>query len=424
MSEWDDSLSPDGGNNGRRGPAAGPWDALLTLFTLIATAAAAFLVAYLTKDIESRQFWQLALCFAAPVAALMVSAWLKEKWLPSMTPNTSRKAQLVLALCSILAAAVVGSFSQITNTEAKETKQVSQTGWDNVLIILDKSGSMDSNSRDKNATTAVVNLVSSMDENTQVGLLIDVDWYRTDIEHIISIAPLGDAHRKHLISAAKTQTHAAADFGTALDTAARLLKHMPDPGSFTVLYISDGTDPLDARRYSTQFIDMNVHINYLYVDANHSNDLEELAELTGGTSLYAADADELTSQMQKIASHTELTVITQDALRDIDKSPTAKTVTAVLLCLLGGLIGFSLTVMFSLQGQKRAQMIISPVMAILAFLLLAFGRDLIPEPWIREGTAFALLGVVLMRSNQAGGRRNKTAPAVPAADAGTADDSW
>ena len=44
-------------------------------------------------------------------------------------------------------------------------------------------------------------------------------------------------------------------------------------------------------------------------------------------------------------------------------------------------------------------------MAILAFLLLAFGKNLIPVPWIREGFAFTLLGIVIMRSNHPGGRK-------------------
>ena len=411
VSEWDDDLFPDQKKNKKQQETIkGPCDILLTVFTLIATAGAAFLVAYLTKGIESRPFWLLALCFAAPVAALMFSAWLKEKIHPSMTPNTSRKAQLILVLCSVLAAAVVGCFSQITNTEAKEVQEVSKTGWSNVLIILDKSGSMDFNSRNENATTAVVNLISQMEPDTEVGLLIDADWNNNSIDHIIDITPLDVEHKRRLISAAHTVPYNTADFGFALDTAARMLASANDPASFTVLYISDGTDPLVAANYSEQFISLGVKVNYLYVDADHSNDLEKLASLTGGKSVFTARADELTDQMQQIATHTEITYITKDALRDINESATAKFVTAILLLLLGLLIGFSLTVMFSLQGQKRAQLIISPLMALCAFLVLAFGKDLIPVGWIREGVAFALLGIVIMRSNRLGSNQHQLAP--------------
>ncbi len=399
MSEWDEGL-PSGKEKNNSSSISGSWDVLQTVMVLIITAAAAFLTAYVTRDNPSRPFWLLALCFAVPVAALLLSAFVKEKLIPTMTPNTSRGAQLILVLCSIFAAAVVGCFSQVSNQEARLVKEVTQTGWNNVLIILDKSGSMSIYERDENATEAVIELINSIEEGTDVGLLIDVDWNETSIQHIYDIQPLDDSNRNRLITAAQFRPTGGANFGQALNTAAEMLEATADPGSYTILYISDGTDPLRAEAYSSRFTSLGVKINYLYVDENHSDDLARLAALTGGESIFAAKADELVSQMQRITTYVQTSTIYKDALRDIDESSTAKTVTAILLLLLGILIGLTLTVMFSVQGQRRFQLILSPVMAVIAFLLLAFGKDLIPAAWIREGVAFSLLGLVFMKSNR------------------------
>ena len=59
-----------------------------------------------------------------------------------MTPSTSRSAQLILVLCSVLAAAVVGCFCQVSNQEAKVRQEITHTGWSDVIIVMDKSGSM------------------------------------------------------------------------------------------------------------------------------------------------------------------------------------------------------------------------------------------------------------------------------------------
>ena len=136
MSEWDDPLEP---KKQEKSISAGSWDVGMTVVALIAVAAVSFLVAYLTKDVLSRPIWLLFLSFAAPVAALMLAVFLKEKFAPSMTPSSSRKAQLILAVCTVVAAGLVGCFCQVSNTEARgEQTVVTREGWSDVLIILDK----------------------------------------------------------------------------------------------------------------------------------------------------------------------------------------------------------------------------------------------------------------------------------------------
>ena len=180
-------------------------------------------------------------------------------------------------------------------------------------------------------------------------------------------------------------------------------------GNCSILVISDGNDILsdsDERFLAAEFEDeltaRKVKVIYLYVDPNHVDEMDKLARNTGGESIYISNLNDLKGKMQEVAKVPVYEVVYKDALRDIDESQTARIVTGVLLLLLGLLVGFSLTVMLSTQGQKRLQTILSPLMAVLSFVLLAFGKDLITVSWIREGIAFTLFGVVLMRKNRSG----------------------
>lgn len=147
--------------------------------------------------------------------------------------------------------------------------------------------------------------------------------------------------------------------------------------------------------------------------------MKELVQIETLETVEETEIQEVTEEI------TEL--VYSDALRDINKSQKAMVVTGVLLLALGILIGFSLTIMFSLQGQKRFQMILSPLMAILAFLLLVFGDRLIPAEenrWILEGIAFSLLGIVLMRSNSGTIQRAKGITGSYESVSSPADEAW
>lgn len=410
MSEWDDfGQGPEKRSNSVGG---GSLDIGLTVAALLAVAVVSFALAYLTKEIVSRPFWLLGICNAAPVAALMGVVVLKEKIAPSMTPSTSRKSQTLLAVCSVLMAFVVGCFCQISNVEAREPRtELVGEGWSDLLIILDKSGSMSKDNRDQAASKAVKKLVSQMDDEAQVAMLIDVGWKEnntgSDIvplsERRLDFAPLS-AQRKKLLEMAEFPLYINENFPRAFDVAFEMLEQYKVEGKRpTILMISDGADCTNKFRavnYADRLNEMNVKVYYLYVDPDFSGEVSALAESTGGSSFYVSNLDKLAEKMQEVVKIPVYETVYRDALRDIQISDSAKIVTGSLLLVLGALIGISLTIMLSLQGQRRFQMILSPLMAALAFLLLAYGKEVISEDWVREGTAFTLLGVVLMRSNR------------------------
>ena len=70
----------------------------------------------------------------------------------------------------------------------------------------------------------------------------------------------------------------------------------------------------------------------------------------------------------------------------------------IMLLLEGLVIGFGLMLLLSVQGQRRFQVVLSPLLALIAFLLLKF----IPtglSGWAKEAVALGLLSIVLMKKN-------------------------
>ena len=411
MNEWEDDNRTEDVKE-KKDNAGGKWDVGLTLSGLLASGLVSFGVAWLTREIPSRPFWLLGLSFAAPVAFLMLAVFLKEKFHPTMTPSTSRTAQLVLALCTIAAAAAVGCFCQVSNEKADTEQQVKVgEGWSDVLIILDKSGSMRNDQRNYMATQAVMNLVDQMDDSTEVGLLIDMGWEENSskagqvplADRMLDIAPLTEENRTELKRLAKTNPKSIGNFSSAFETACDMLgRHGGAKGEVCIVLVSDGDDvtgKFRADSFSERLNPMGVKVNYLYVAPEYSSEVAKLADDTGGVSLYVKEYDRLLEQMVEIITVPVYRTVYKDALRDIQESNQAKTVTGIMLLILGLLIGFSLLIMLSNQGQKRFQLILSPLMSILAFAILAFGSEWIPVSWIREGIAFTCMGLVIMRKN-------------------------
>lgn len=467
MDEWGSGDLRDGASGGAEKTPAGRWDAVLTAAAFLSVTAFSFLAALLTKDIPSRPFWVLGLCFAAPVTALLLSVYLKEKKTAAMTPSSSRKSQVILICCSIAAAFVVGCFCQFSNEQTViYEEEIVGEGWNDVLIILDKSGSMKYTlseyklmrgemtleqffAEDRSgegdmgdvAAEAVTELISQMDDSACVGLLIDAGWEENnDAPHIVPlekrflpVAPLHPGHRESLTALARSGMLVNENFPRALETVCDVVREYDGSGGcLSVVIVSDGIDGtcrFRAADYAGFLTDRKVKVHFLYVAPDYCQEMCLLAEMTGGISACIQDRHLLTEQMKTMVSYPIVYRIYKDALRFINESVTAKTVTGTLLLLLGLLVGFSLTVMLSLQGQKRFQMVLSPLMAVLAFVILAFGYRFIPVPWIREGVGFSLFGIVFMRRNREPGSRSarkegaKPGQAENSA-AGAAGDSW
>ena len=418
MSDWDLDDDLTGQRPQRNTPISGPPDLGLFAAALICVALVSFGVAWWTRNIPSRPFWMLGCCFAAPVAALMLSVFAKEKISSAMTPSTSRKAQFLLTLGCIATAFVVGCFCQVTNEKADSfVQQVVGEGWSDVLVVLDKSGSMGGD-RDRHATDALRQLLNQMDEETRVGLLIDVDWENDPFpgypgiplnRRMLPLSPLTAEHRQDMLRMIDMEPTSTGNFPMAFETVCSMLSPAGgEQGPVSVVLISDGEDitgVFNADDYAGRLTDAGATVNYLCVAQTFDSEVARLATATGGKNVLVQHLDQLMAEMRQVITVPVYTVVYKDALRDLQESETARIVTGILLLLLGVMIGVSLSVMLSVQGQRRFQLLLSPLAAIAAWLFLTLGARWITVPWVREGVAFSCFGLVCMRKNNMSGTR-------------------
>ena len=135
--------------------------------------------------------------------------------------------------------------------------------------------------------------------------------------------------------------------------------------------------------------------------------IREDLKWTGGKTLRPSEVLIATDQLEypcfeenvKPAEHQEELNLQLDLIRNRDRS--AQIITFVMLLLEGLSLGICLSLMLSSAGQFRAQYIISPLMGVLAFVLLklVWKTDDLSRWWIAEGICFSLLGVVFMKKN-------------------------
>lgn len=106
-------------------------------------------------------------------------------------------------------------------------------------------------------------------------------------------------------------------------------------------------------------------------------------------------------------------------------SVTSQVLSGLMLLFEGLVIGLGMTLMLSLSGQKRAQIVLSPLMGIAAFILLKV-TNLGDVSWMTEAIALSLLGVVFMRSNRGGAHRAPAgrAPAAPVRTAAASSEDY
>ncbi len=407
MSEWDDlgTTTPTAkGKKGKpqnkpvRAAASGKWNAAQTIVAFFSVTLAATAVAWLTRNVESRPIWMLACCFAVPVLTLMASVMLVEKVSNAMTPQTSRGAQMGLAAATVVVAGLVGLFCQVTNVEAQQVVSVVGTGWQDAIIVMDKSGSM-LGTRDTKATEAVRQLLAQMDDSVSVGFVA----YDHQVRGSVPMGKLTGEHKQAIMTMAQIEPDGGTDFSEALTAAMNMIQQAADADNHvSIIFVTDGFDGswFTADQFLADMKKEKVTLNYIRVgDADENTEMATLAKETGGKNIQTTDIATLKEDMAKTIQETIPRVVRFDALRDIEKSDKAKIVMGLLLALLGILIGVTLTIMFSRQGQKRAQLLISPLMAVLAFVILTYGKQLIPEGWLREAIAFSCFGVVVMKKN-------------------------
>ncbi len=445
MGDWDlDEGFPTTEDKGDRnkGIVTGGLNAGMTVACLLAVAAVSFGIAWLMKD-HVRNFWEMGLTFAAPFAALMVSALLVEKVTSRMTPTCSRKAQTLFSLATVVAAFAIGCLAEVLHQPV--VIEHAEPEYDYV-IVLDKSGSMVFTELDEPCREALHALVDDMEDECRVGIVAFGDT----LVGKASIALMDEAQRKKILGIIDTEipiqetmwsrTGPGTDFSVAMQNSMDLIKALPDRSrTVRIILVTDGDSESignfdEFSRWAKSMNDSNPDMKQIELCAIQLGDpmlsmVKEAVKATDGTVFDQTAISDLASELKSLKS--TLTVPEPvDTLKATYEGKTADgkpntpyvILTGALLLVLGLLCGFSLMIMFSVQGQFRFQVILSALMGICAFLLLNFGRYLgISPAWICEGLAFSLFGLVLMKTNRGGRTPAKPAPTSPADDFGSDD---
>ncbi len=431
MSEWDtgsqefDDPNPPSGR--QSGYSTGGLHWLMSVMCLLIVGAVSFGMAYLMKDVV-RNFFTMGLTFAAPFAALMGSALLTEKAASRMVPACSRKAQMLFAAGTVVAAFVFGGLAEVFHKPVVIMHNEPQYDY---VIVEDKSGSM--TYMEEDCRKAIRSMLADMSDENRVGYVS----FASDVLGQADIRELDQLQRSRIdtIIAGNIPGWAnGTNFTDAMNTAVRLIeKDEKSDRPVRIILVTDGDSAAhgDFQSFTRWYKSRggksgrrDVELDAIQLGAVPMLQMvKDAVKMTEGNIFDRTDISKLAENLGKLKSEV-LTPEPVDTLKATYNGQTADgkpntayvILTAVLLLLLGLLCGFSLMIMFSLRGQFRFQVILSALMGVTAFLLLNYGKSMGIEPaWICEGIAFSLFGLVFMRTNSSVGHSSGriAAPAEP-----------
>ena len=427
MSEWDNDEELQSGKPSKKAQQSrntGGLNVGMTVACFLAVTAVSFLTAWLLKD-TVRNFLLMGVTFAAPFAALMCSAMAVEKATARMTPITSRNAQMICILVTVVAAFVIGCLAELLHQPVVIEHVEPEYDY---VIVVDKSASMSYNHIEEPSKKAINGLVASMEDVNNVGI---VAFSKNLTNNTQPIRPLDENQRKRIKEIINKPTGSGTNFSEAMRDAMKLVEDMPErTRTVRIILVTDGDwesignfDVFNAwaERLNSQTPGKKqVELCAIQLGSTPMLDMvKDAVNKTGGTIYDKVQADELAKQLLSL-KNTLIIPEPVDTLKATYAGQTADgkpntpymILTCVLMILQGFLCGFALKIMFSYQGQFRFQTILSPLMGLCAFLLLNFGRYLgIAPAWICEAVAFSAFGLVFMRENLTTGR---PAPRQPA----------
>jgi hypothetical protein len=370
---------------------------LLTLLSLVFAGGTAFLMAWLTRDMNNRSVPLVGLMFVAPVAVLTLTALYLEHMSSLMTPQFSRRAQMVLALAASAAVFLVGCLAQLSYV-------IVDVQPADYIFLVDKSSSMGMGTASGNDITnqrkqALIRLLDGLKDGTVMGLVLFNDVVMP--EDCIAPVPLDDGLRARFTSKLDQNDFGGTNFDQPLQIALDMIKNSKDmagrPVRIVIMTDGEPTESIiiatgslgtlldDLKRY-------NASVSCVRLSGEiQSNLLNYVIDGTGGDRFTADTADQLVQGLEAVSKAAGM-----DVLRD--PGPEAKWICGVLFMLTGLVIGTVLSLMLSRQRQFRYQLILSPLAGAAAFMICKYMPG--TTGWIREGFAFSAFSLVFMKKNR------------------------
>ncbi len=404
-------------STGKAKPGNYGWHSYLTILSFLLVGGLSFLMAYLTKDVPDRPIWMVGLIFMVPACAMFLSAMLMEFSLGAMTPSTSRSAQIKVAVAATLATMVVGCVFDAVYLYGGFVGESS----DNLLFLVYEDDVSGNSSTDQAVMQVLDDLIDRAGDKVEAGLFV-FDTSNDD-NTVVPLAPFTRDQRQKMYRALiEGQKDQHVEYG--IQEAYQMVEERTNDKPTRIIIISDlvmpyGTPESEQDSELTYLKDNQISLNMM--GRGESDDVTYyLVDQTGGKIINDYNAANFLDSLR--------TITRKDG--DMIRSDTASAniLTGIMLLLEGLVIGFGLMLLLSLRGQKRFQVILSPLMAGLAYLVLKVLPLDSVDQWIREGIAFSLLGLVFMTRNFTADNGNTVpVPAVSdytAASPAPADDEW
>lgn len=400
-------------------PGSGGWHWLLTLVAIVIVGLLSFGMAFLTRNVEERPVWMMGLIFMVPTAALMLAAMMVEGATSAMTPGSSRGPQIRMAVIATVATFLVGVICDLIYLQGFKKElppaQFRTSAYqvsDRLIFVTDPTASMQGDAQSQ-AVDTVKALLNLADPAWEAGM-VSVSASSTEK---VPLRALDDSQKDQLIRLiSKSPDQGRLYYEEAVQAALEMAEDagIPSQGHTRVVLLTDGIHAWSERNdrdLTDRCLADNVILSCVQLGSGLDATLKEHIAQTGGSVVTAQQAADLLSGMRmtlydeqvKAAEIPVNEKLSQDLVRNSDIS--AKIITFVMLLLEGLSLGVCLSLMLSVRGQFRAQYIISPLMGVLAFVLLKLIWSFAADPgswWVKEGLCFSLLGVVLMMRNHSG----------------------
>ncbi len=353
---------------------------------------------------------------------------------------------------------------------------ISGNEGDNFIFVVDCSISMDRTTdavrgRSKRidaARQALSEILKSVPETSQVGAV----FFQSRVSGTIQLARNTSSHQTKILNSMNA-AGGGTNFVYPIKEAIRMFPFGSSQHT-SVIMLTDGQSGIpdsDLNSFIHSFNSSNASMYVIYIDnSSSSTELDELARRTKGRTSLTRDLFSGTTTLgggsrtaytaAPAATATPMHVTPSPTPKHVTPSPTAahkptpsptpletpwvtgspypttgtladtkddydilrvtggsanghaKWMTFLMLLLEGLTIGIGLSLMLSVSGQKRWQLLISPIMAVLAWgVLKMVGLSSASNPnwWLVEGGAFSLLGVVFM--TRFSGEADNDAPA-------------
>ncbi len=409
QNNYDDWNDENTASSASQRVGTGGWHWLLSLVAVLIVSLFSFAMAYLTRWVEERPVWMMGLIFMVPTAALMLAAMMVEGATSAMTPGTSRKPQIIVAIAATIATFLVGCICDLIYlTGFRKPPVPAQSVYttvsvsDRLILVKDRTLSMNENEAGVQSTKAISSILDHADEGWEIG-------FTDDVQTIAPQTATAENKRQLLAAASASPDRGRLYYQNVLKTALNMA--VGGEKKTRIILFTDGSHPWSENGdgdLTDEMISSNASV-YCVIPENGLPDpvLEKLVVRTGGKVLQPSEVLAAVEQVNHSAYEETVSPAEQqeelnlqlDLVRNRDQA--AMIITFIMLLLEGLSLGICLSLMLSSAGQFRAQYIISPLMGVLAFIFLklVWGTESLTTWWVKEGICFSLLGIVFMKKN-------------------------